>query len=225
MAWLEAETQQRIVIPHVKIAIPHWGSVSLEWAKRTFAPLDRDPQPDFEKQTILMRGVLNVDTERNELVKEALKDPRTTHILFLDTDNIVEQPPDPNQALRLLLACNAPVASGLYRAKQKAGFFYAMWMKNPAGAGYIPIQGWTEGSNWIRVDAIGLGFCLLKREVFERVPYPWFKWDTPSPSEDFYFCEQLIKYGYEIRVLTDVKCSHVGTLKVHYDGSISTLEV
>jgi GT2 family glycosyltransferase len=125
----------------------------------------------------------------------------------------------------MLLACNAPVASGLYRAKQKTGFHYAAWVKNPRGEGYFPIQGWTAGSNWIKVDAIGLGFCLLKREVFERIPHPWFKWDKPAPSEDFYFCEQLIKYGYEIRVLTDVKCSHIGTLKVHHDGTISTLEV
>jgi hypothetical protein len=222
VAWLEG-IRGKPRVPHVKILIPHWGSVSLEWAKRTFAPLDRDPQPDFEKQTILMRGILNLDTERNELVRVALEDPRTTHILFLDTDVIVEQPPDPNQALRMLLACNAPIASALYRAKQKTGFSYAMWVKNPRGEGYLPVREWT--GNWIRVDTIGLGFCLIKREVFEKVPYPWFKWDKPAPSEDFYFCEQVAKYGFEIRVLTDVKCSHIGTLKVKPDGEISVLDV
>jgi len=225
VAWQETETQQVAKINHVKICIPHWGSVSLEWAKLTFAPLDLVPQLDFEKQTLLMRGVLNIDTERNELVKTALEDPRTTHILFLDTDNIIEQPPDPNQALRMLLACNVPIASGLYRAKQKAGFFYSAFIKNPQGEGYAPIQGWTEGANWIRVDAIGFGFCLLKRGVFETVPYPWFKWDKPAPSEDFYFCELLKQHGYEIRVLTDVRLSHVGVLKVKSDGIVSTPDV
>jgi len=227
MAWAETEKPLTNSKPkiHVKIAIPHWGNCTLEWARRTFAPLDRDPQPDFEKQVILCRGILNIDTERNELVKEALKDTRTTHILFLDTDNVVEEPPDPNQALRMLLACDAPIASGLYRAKQKIGFHYAMWVKNPEGEGYIRVKGWTPGTNWIRADAIGLGFCLIKREVFERIPFPWFKWDSPHPSEDFWFCELLRKYGYEIRVLTDVKCSHIGTLKVKPDGTITTLEV
>jgi len=226
MAWAEPETPQQLAkINHVKVCIPHCGSVSLEWAKHTFLPLDAMPQPDFEKQTLLMRGVKNLDTERNELVKEALKDPRTTHILFVDTDNIIEQPPDPNQAIRMLIACDAPIGSGLYRAKQKVGFYYATWIKNPQGEGYIPIQAWTEGANWIRVDAIGLGFCLIKREVFEKIPYPWFKWDKPSPSEDFYFCELLREHGYEIRVLTDVRLSHVGLLKVKSDGVVSTLDV
>ncbi|MCX7667259.1 MAG: hypothetical protein N2112_17145, partial [Gemmataceae bacterium] len=179
MAW--AESSQQYGLPHVKICIPHWGSVSLEWAKRMFAPLDRDPQQDFEKQVILTRGILNLDTERNFLVKIALEDPKTTHILFVDTDVVVEEPSDPNHALRMLLACDAPVASGLYRANQRHGFNYAAWLKNPDGVGYIPIQGWTQGANWIKVDAIGLGFALFKREVFEKIPPPWFKW-FPEPT-------------------------------------------
>ena len=64
-----------------------------------------------------------------------------------------------------------------------------------------------------------------KREVFEKIPYPYFKWDKESPSEDFYFCQKAIEHGYEIRVFTDVKCSHIGMLKVKSDGSFSTLDV
>jgi hypothetical protein len=222
MAWSLSEESKK---PHIKICIPHWGSCSFEWSKRTFAPLFVAPQQDFDKSLEMARGILNLDTERNELVKSALSDPTVTHIFWLDTDVIIEEPEDPNQALRMLLTCNAPIASGLYRAKQKHGFFYAMWMKNPVGEGYLSIKEWTPGSNWIKVEAIGLGCCLIKREVFEKISPPWFKWDNPYPSEDFYFCEQLRKSGYDIRVLTDVKCSHVGVLKVKTDGSISTLEV
>ena len=230
MAWEVEQTQ--IKIPHIKVAIPLLGQVTMEWARTTFAPLDKTPQPDFEKQTLLSYGLKNLDTARNELVKDALKDPKTTHILFLDSDVIVEEPPDPNQALRMLLACNAPIASGLYRARGKAHyiptektFSYAMWTKNPHGEGYLKVGGWIPGTNWIQVSAIGLGFCLIKREVFERLPQPWFKWDTPSPSEDFWFCELLQQHGYEIRVLTDVKCSHIGMLKVKPDGEITTPDV
>jgi hypothetical protein len=217
---------------HVKVCVPLIGEVTMEWARTTFAPLDRNPQSDFEKQTIISYGLKNLDTARNELVKDALKDPKTTHILFLDSDVIVEEPPDPNQALRMLLACNAQIASGLYRARGKAHyiptertFSYAMWTKNPDGEGYLKVGGWTPGTNWIRVDAIGLGFSLFQRSVFEKIPYPWFKWDKPEPSEDFYFCELLTQHGYEIRVLTDVKCAHAGMLKVKAGGEISTLGV
>lgn len=220
MAWAENASMS-----HVKVCIPHFGNVTLEWARHTFAPLDLNPQTDFAKQTILMRGLLNIDTERNELVKEALKDAKTTHIFFLDTDIIFEDPEDPNQALRMLLSCDASVASGLYRARQKTGFNYAMWKKAKNQEGYTMVRGWTEGSNWIKVDAIGLGCCLFKREVFEKIPHPWFKWDTPQPSEDFHFCQKLLEHGYEIRVLTAIKCAHIGTLKVRNDGTITTLDV
>jgi len=228
MAWEVTEQTK----PFVEICVPHWGKVDLEWVEKTYSPLRWFAQQDFDKHTNLLRGILNLDTERNELVKEALKNPKATHFLFLDTDIIVEEPSDPNQALRMLLLCDAPIASGIYRARGKSHyvpklrtFTYAMWTKNRKGDGYLPVGGWTEGTNWIKVDAIGLGFCLIKREVFEKIPYPWFKWDKPSPSEDFYFCELLQKHSYEIRVLTDVKCSHIGMLKVKPDGIVITLEV
>jgi hypothetical protein len=208
--------------PHVKCCIPHFGNVSLEWARTVLTPLEVFAQPDFDKSVLFMRGILNLDVERNMLVKEALKDPLTTHILFVDSDMIPEQ--DINQSIRMLLQCNNSVASGLYRAKQKEGFNYAMWMRNPTGGiGYIPIQEWT--GNWIRTDVIGFGFVLLRRECFERISYPWFEWGEPSPSEDFVYSEKLNKAGYQIRVLTSVKFSHVGQLKVTSDGKIGTLGI
>jgi GT2 family glycosyltransferase len=159
------------------------------------------------------------------LAKMALDDPKTTHILWLDTDSICEEPSDPNEALRRLLWCNVPVVSGLYRAKKKGGVYpYAMWLKSKTQEGYEAITGWT--GNWLKVDAIGLGFCLMRREVFEKVPPPWFVWkSSDGPSEDFAFCEKLIENGYEIKVFTDVKLSHAGMMKVKTDGSVSTLDV
>ena len=208
--------------PHVKVCIPHFGSVSLEWARSVLTPLEAVPQADFNKSVLFMRGILNLDTERNMLVRESLKDPAMTHLLFIDTDIVPESPSDVNQSIRQLLMCNSPVASGLYRAKQKEGFNYAMWIRKSTGEiGYIPIQEWT--GNWIKVDVIGFGFVLLHRGCFEKIPYPWFEWGEPSPSEDFIFCEKLNKAGYEVKVHCDTRFSHIGTLKVLTDGKISVL--
>lgn len=222
MAW-NLKAEELTGKPHVSVLIPHWGSVSLEWADTTYAPLKFIPQPDFNKSVKLSRGILNLDTERNELTRYALEDKSITHLLFLDTDCIMEDPKDVNQAVRMLLACNSPIASGLYRAKKTEGYPYAMWVKNPQGEGYLSISTWT--GNWLKVDVIGFGFVLLKREVFEKMPYPWFVWDKPHPSEDFAFCEKLNKAGYEVKVLTSVRLSHCGLLKVLSTSEISTLSV
>ena len=227
MAWNENLQAQPIksMIPCVAICVPHFSSVSMEWVESTWGPLRYIPQPDFAKTPRLSRGILNLDTHRNELVRSALADKAVTHILFLDSDVVAESPSDINEALRMLLSTNSPIASGLYRAKKLKGQYpYAMWMKNPNGIGYLGIESWT--GNWIKVSVIGFGFVLLKREVFETVPFPWFVWKDVSPSEDFYACELFAKYGFETRVLTSVQLSHQGGLKVLCkDGKVISFDV
>jgi len=224
MAWGEGEKPKN-TIPCVAICVPHWSSVSMEWVESTWGPLRYIPQPDFAKTPRLSRGILNLDTHRNELVKSALSDKAVTHILFLDSDVIAESPSDINEAVRMLLSCNAPIASGLYRAKKQKGQYpYAMWMKNPGGVGYLSIESWS--GNWLKVAVIGFGFVLIKREVFETVPPPWFTWKEVAPSEDFYACELFARYGFETRVLTVVQLSHLGGFKVLCkDGKVNTQDV
>ena len=211
--------------PKIQVCIPHWGNVSVEWANAMLVPL-QTPLVEFDKYVMIMRGIVNLDTERNLMVRETLKDTAVTHLLFVDSDMIPENPTNPNDAIKLLLSCNVPIVSGLYRAKQKDGFNYAMWAKNPtAQRGYAAIGTWTEKTNWLQVAVVGFGFVLLKREVFEKIPYPWFAWDKPDGvSEDFFFCEKARSLGYDINVFTDVTLSHIGQLKVICkDGKTTTL--
>lgn len=223
-------TQQTATLPAgmplVCILVPHFGRVSMEFVQSTYVPLVYVARADFAKTNRIARGILNLDTLRNDLVRMALEDKQVTHVLFLDSDCIIEEPKDPNEALKNLLACNAPIVSGLYRAKKSKGLYpYAMWAKHPAAEyGYTDIPKWT--GNYITVDAIGMGFCLIRREVFEKIPPPWFQWDKPTPSEDFAFCEKARKAGYDIKVFTDVKLSHEGMMKVLCkDGAIHMLDV
>lgn len=207
--------------PRVAICTPHTGSTSLEWSDRVYAPLKFVPSPYFEKRVFGCRGV-PWDVARNMLVKEALKDPLVTHLMWIDTDIVFEQPPDPNEAIHRLIQCNEPIVSGIYRARQKSGFNYAMCFKHPQG--FVPIKEWT--GNWLKVDVVGFGCVLVRREVFERIPYPWFLWIDEHPSEDFNFCLKAAEHGYKVMVYTDVRCSHIsGGLKVKSDGSVVTLDV
>lgn len=215
MAW-------NLTKPRIMVAIPTTEKIYLEFAIKTLVPLYK--AEDWCVKTFSFCRGVPVSVARDTLVKQALADPYVTHILFVDTDCIPEDPPDPNEALRRLYACDAPIVSGLYRAKQQIGFNYAAWMRVPGNQiAFTPIQSYT--GNWFEVDAIGMGFCLIKREVFETIPPPWFPWPTETPSEDFNFCIKAKEYGYKIMVFADVKVSHIGSLKVKTDGSITTLEM
>lgn len=210
-------------LPHVLIATPHHGDCSFEFATTMMAGL-LIGQPDFKKSFTFMRGVQNLDVERNMMVKALLAEKGATHLLFIDSDMLPEEPvKDVNYFIRSLLATNHCIASAFYRAKQREGFPNAMWVKAiDAGTkeeGFVPIMEWS--GNWIPADAIGMGFCLIERKVFEKMPYPWFKWgEDGKPSEDFHFCIEAKRYGFEARVLTDLKLSHEARVKIMPDGKI-----
>ena len=219
MAWERARRGR----PKIGICVCHTGTATMEWFETTYGPLRFRPVPWFEKVPLLCRGA-PIPVCRNKLVEDALR-AGCTHIFFLDSDHVVESPRDPNQALRMLHLADAPIVTGLYRAKKRVGYPYNLWVRAEGLEGYVPVEGWTKGSNWFTVDVAGIGNCLIKREVFLKVPRPWFLWDEESPSEDFYFFEKAADQGYKVHVLADVRFSHVGTLKVLSTGEIKMLEV
>ena len=212
-------------VPRIVIGIPYEVKVTMLWAMKTLGPLLFIPSNWCEKVPQMVRGVPQ-SVARDQIVDLALADPTVTHILWVDTDSICESPADPNIALNQLYQCNVPIVSGLYRAKQRQGFNYAAWVdaKLPNNQiGFIPIESYT--GNFFQVDTIGMGFCLVKREVYEKLQRPWYPWPTASPSEDFAFCIQAKKLGYSINIFAGISISHIGDLVVHVDGSVSVLEI
>jgi hypothetical protein len=173
----------------------------------------------------MARGVPQ-SVARDQIVEMALADKNITHIMLVDTDNCTEEPENPNDAMQALYQLNLPIVSGLYRAKQKEGFNYAAWVDAhlPEGKlGYTSIQSFT--GNLFEVDTVGMGFCLVKREVYEKMPKPWYPWPTATPSEDFNFCINAKKAGFPINVFAAVKLSHIGQLNVHIDGKVTVLDL
>jgi GT2 family glycosyltransferase len=195
------------------------------FAMKTMLPLFAVPVPWAEKTHRFVRGV-PIPNAREQIVESALKDPNVTHILWVDTDEICIKPDDPNAALDALYQCNEPIVSGLYRAKQAVGFNYAMWMEKREADGqmnFAAVQSFN--GNWLQVDAVGMGFCLVRTEVYRKIPPPWYPWPTHGPSEDFSFCIKARQAGYKINVYTDVQLRHLGELAVDVDSTIKTLEV
>ena len=206
--------------PKIAICIPHWGAISLEWAHDMYAQA-LTKEDDFEKMVKTCQGILNLDTERNVLVQHALKDPLVTHILFIDSDCVLEEY-NLNDAIRILLSTELPIVSGLYRTKVDPKYPYAMWRKEKDG--YINIETWT-GGNLVTVDVVGFGFVFIKREVFDKIPAPWFVWNKAELSEDWCACQKFIENGFSIKVLTDLKLAHIGTFKLMTNGQLLTLKI
>ena len=214
-------------IPKIAIAVSYTGNWHPEWVEQTYSKLRYYPTDWCTKISFLCK-VPSLSVSRDILVNQAL-DAKCDYIFFLDTDHVFESPTDSNIALKQLYQCinkdkknkDAKIVSGLYRAKQKIGFNYAMWMKHTDNKikGFVPIQSWT--GNWLQVDVTGLGCCLIDMQIFKELPRPWFKWEMKDDiSEDFYFFELAKKHGYLTYVFTDVKLSHLGNLKVKCDGSM-----
>lgn len=227
---------QNNAIPKIAIAIPFKDTWESEWVERLYFPLKYDV--NWCTKAIVLSKAPSITVARDSLVKSALK-ANADYILFVDSDMVLESPLDPNVALNQLYQVinksknkddksykDARIVSGLYRAKQPSGFSYAMWTKiqDDNKQGFIAVQEWT--GNWLQVDVIGMGFCLIDMQIFKEIPSPWFVWnETEKISEDFYFCSLAKKYGYDVRCFTDVKLSHLGKLKVKCNGSISTPDV
>lgn len=156
-------------------------------------------------------GIRPHDKARNHIVEEFLKTD-ATHLFFIDADTV--PPPD---ALDKMLKADKDIISGLTpiieydktRANDSSGF-YKKWncvgeddQIVKANSGIVPIKG------------AGASCILIKREVFEKMPFPWYKFldkdDNGKPceiSEDIYFIIMAISNGFKPYADTSIICNH-----------------
>lgn len=252
MAWDEnysqSETVKRINIPSpapgkhptVAVLVPHRGSWPAEYVETMWGPL-KFYATDWCNKIYFLCRVPSLPLARNTLVKEFLNSD-ADFCLWLDDDGLPEEPADPNIAMKALYEClmqtGESIATGLYRAKQVHGFNYAIWMevtRPDGGVGFANINDWPQTVNWFPVDVAGLGFCMIRRKVYEdmaKAGYgvegkPFFRWEHPETmSEDFYMLRKADKeFGYKTWCYTGVKISHLGQLVLSTDGKFRVPKV
>jgi len=160
---------------------------------------------DPRVQIILTRG-RPVDYARNQAVRVMLSHPEFTHLFMIDSDMELR-----DDSLDKLLALDAPIATGCYPALMGADLLWALGQKSADGHYYL-LEWFDDASVPFEVDCGGAGCLLIKREVFEKTPWPWFSWQEDRNgkqiSEDIYFFMQCNKFGYRAKVEPKVFCKH-----------------
>lgn len=214
--------------PNVLLAIPSTGEIHLQ----TLGAVQLLIRSTTRAASLELRweNIRPVAQCRNRLVERFLADPSKTHLLFIDTDMVV-----PPNGLDLLLETGAPFVCGpapiCRRIVPPDGSRTRFVLTtnivdaaDPALRGQ-PVPPERPEIDYTRrslgtyptepffCDASGMSFCLIAREVLERMVPPWF--DTISrPSgyrvgEDVYFCRRARDLGYRLLIHPAAMCDHI----------------
>lgn len=190
---LENKKQTRLAI-----GIPTMGNVDWRFASSLMA-LQLLP----DTRVIWMVRTM-IDSARNMLVQEALKDPSYTHLLMLDDDMTFE----PDFALRLLEQ-DVDIVGGL-AFKRRPDYQPCVYRKNESDGLYFPIL----PKVFQEVDVVGTGGILINTNVLKKLKYPWFEthYDDEGKhwSVDFNFCIKAKKEGFKIFVDSEAEMGHIG---------------
>jgi hypothetical protein len=189
----------------ILVSIPTFGTIDME----LFANLQLMHVPIHRSIVWHLPRNLPIAEARTQAVERALKDG-CNHILFRDYDVLA-----PPNALNVLMARDVDVICAPYLSKQKPP--WPLIIKDKA-----PTWAWKRGEV-VKCDRIGMGCTLIKTELFERLPKPWFQTShkehtelginapaVQSYTEDIFFCERLYEeLGIRPYADTSVFCVHL----------------
>ena len=145
---------------------------------------------------------------RNIIIEEAIK-WNCTHILFIDDDMAF-----PSDSLKKLLQHDKDIISGLYltRSYPHQPIIFDIAAEDGACL-YAYLEPGQEGLR--EIVAAGMGFCLVKTEIFSKLVKPYFRLGELDPEQwcdDIGFFHRVHRVG--IKVFCDMNCKigHIGTL-------------
>jgi hypothetical protein len=148
---------------------------------------------------------------RNEITKSA-KIVGCSHLIQVDAD--MTYPPDCFVKLAEQVTIERPVVGALTFRRYPP--FTPLLMRGSIN-GYEQVDEWEE-DKLIEVDATGTGCLCLHMSVFDKVKYPWFKFerlpDNKVIGEDIGFCADLRKVGIPIYVDPKIKTGHLSIMEI-----------
>lgn len=138
------------------------------------------------------------------------KFPAYSHLLMVDSDTVL-----PLDAVETLLALDTTVATGCYPLMYNDGPRWALSeLSGRQDRGrYKLLKDLPSLDTPFEVEGCGAGCLMLRRDIFEHVQYPWFRWieqeDGLLIGEDFYFCDRVREAGLTIIADPRVLCRHI----------------
>lgn len=148
-----------------------------------------------------------LEYKRTRLALRALEWGAELHLL-IDWDHTF--PPD---ALLRLARHNLPLVGANYPERHVAGSPTAFRGQDAP----------ATGRGLESVAAVGLGFCLIKPEVFRATPKPWFHSQITDDGrllcgEDVHFCNQVRTAGIPVHVDHDLPVGHIAETVLTLSG-------
>jgi hypothetical protein len=149
------------------------------------------------------------DWARNALAREAMGHQHHgkyfTHFLWLDSDQVFH----PDLCCQLARH-DVDFVSAVYYHRNGAPFPVAYVKTDDCGPdGYLHHPLMEIPTALVEVDAVGFGAVLMKRDVFLKVPEPWFTIDYRA-GEDIAFCKKIKDYGFKVHLDGAYSIGHIG---------------
>jgi len=162
----------------------------------------------------------DIGQSRQTAAEMFLKVPEATLLLFVDDDIAIPKADSLMKMVEVMEAKNISIISGLYVRKDRTGIekeIPLIMACEDRGGGQLafgfPFKDKPyPPSTLIKVGAVPAGFLLIKREVLEKTPPPWFVYGssefTKKHGEDIYFSMKTRKAGFSLFVDTYVELLH-----------------
>lgn len=162
------------------------------------------PLQDFRVYTnVSIASGSGIAELRNLLAKQALDYEETTHILFVDDDQMF-----PADSIHQLAKHDLPIVAANIVRKESNPRTNAKKIGSTDCVYTLP-----DSTGLEEVDFVGTGMMLIKREVFEKLEKPYFFYDVVNNvGEDVNFCRKAKEAGYKIFIDHDLskQVKHVG---------------